>query len=357
MEGDRPGGRRRNAGPPGGRVTNPRLGIEQLEDARRGRDAHVAGMPVGIQFDERPEALGGEEEDDQQRGDAQLAGGHLEAPDADGERHAAAHREPDQAVADHRDRELRHGGAVERVARRAELFPAPFARVERLQRDHALHRVDELRIQRRIRGPVPLAVLSQDAVPDSRDQRHGQREGQDDAADQRIEQHDEADDADRNDDRHHGMRQVVADIHLERLDTIDQGRLHLAGLGVLQVTGSKQEQLSEEPAAQPGLDGGCDPLRQDFADEDQRRANQRQAGDGGDEPRDLGPATPVEDSPHDQRDEHPLGDPGRGDGKTERDGEGEEPAHANGQPHDSPVDHHLWFRASAARSGTSPRPA
>ena len=36
--------------------------------------------------------------------------------------------------------------------------------------------------------------------------------------------------------------------------------------------------------------------------------------------------------------------------------EGEEPAHANSQPHDSPVNHHLWFRASAARSGTSPSP-
>ena len=61
------------------------------------------------------------------------------------------------------------------------------------------------------------------------------------------------------------------------------------------------------------------------------RAKQGQAGHRGDKTSNRSPATAIEDPPHDERNEHPLGNPGRGDGKAESNGEGQEPTHANSE--------------------------
>ena len=349
---DRPGGSRpRGSGQGPGGLGDLGLGVEQFEDGRARRPRRVAGVVRRLQVLQRPERLAGQQQDDQQLHDAELAVGQVDCPDAHRGCRADADQQRDHADVGDDHGNQPHGVAAERHRPGVQVLAPAAAGVERLERGHALHRVEVLGVQAAVgREPVLVAVVQQ-APRQARHDRGDHRAGQHDRPDKRVEHRQVRGHRHSPHGRGNGLREEPPDVRVERLHAVDQGRLHRAGAGALQPARTQRQELGDQTLADGRLDDAGGPQRQRFADGDQQAANHLQRDHAGQQREQRAGGLPREDTAEGPRHQQTLADVGDGGGQEQGD-QAREPATGSGSQRQQP-DRRAHRRAAGAEVRTS----
>ncbi len=233
---------------------------QESQHASGSRDAQHALVQEHAEIAQRAEHLDAQHEHDQQRLEAHRSREHpLHAPC---EGHGRPER--DAHVGDAAGQGVRpedaHGRPEQLAAPLGQERGASGALAERLQRGQPLEGIEELGPERAVGA---LARDAPDAVPPvpetGREQRH-ERRPQQDERDREIQPRHEAEDEHRRQSRHEELGQVLAEVHLELLDALDQGQDHLARPGGGEVGRAQGEDVRVQPLAQARLHAGGRPV-------------------------------------------------------------------------------------------------
>nr|WP_229806015.1 hypothetical protein [Microbispora rosea] len=140
-----------------------------------------------------------------------------------------------------------------------QFLTAAAARVERLQRGHALQSVEVLGVQALVALEPGGVSVFQHTVRHQRKHWYQDRAQQHDDADDRVEREQERGHSDRTNQGGDRLRQELADIGVYGLDPVDQRGLRRAGPAALCPARPQQKKLGGQAAPQLGLDGARRP--------------------------------------------------------------------------------------------------
>ena len=311
-----------------GRLRHRRPGFENAHDRLGRRLAHHAGIELRAHVAQRAEQFDAHHQDDQKRCEFHLAG--LDAPGADGERRGRADgdRGVGHAAAQRACRVDPHRAAGEvRGPPGEDPAPGP-ALPEHLECRQPLHRVEELRRERRV---GPRAFQARTAIQMDQRRRKNQRDQRrrdQDRGDGQVEKGHEAEDADRGEDRDQQGRKELTEIDLELLDAVARGKGHVAGPFAAEPCRTERDHLVVDRPAYRELNLRGRPVRNHDPRELEKTAQHDHRSDQRERPRQGVEIRPLEnkrDQPAQQ------GQPGNAGGRgreSENDGKGEPAAHA-----------------------------
>ena len=210
-------------------------------------------MEEGAQVALRTKHLDAHHEDDEQLGDRHHPRVHPVGAVA--EDHGRADREPHvgDPAAEGVDHEHPHRGAEDLFRPRGEASAARPALPERLERGEALEGVQELRGERPVGAPPPLAALPVPAREDGRRDQGEEREPEQGERDRYVqecekEEHDEGGEGGDAE-----LGQELAEPRFELLDALDEGHQHLAGAFEAEPRGTQHRHLVVEARPQVHL--------------------------------------------------------------------------------------------------------
>ena len=172
------------------------------------------------------------------------------------------------------------------------------------------------------------------AIPQRRNDHRDDDEERDDDRQFQVPQREDEHRRRRRDDRRDQRRQPLAEVGLQRLDALDEGRLRLAGPRPAGVARAEFGELREERDAQPLLRRHGRRLRDDLAGPQQPQATEDQRGDRGEPRHLLADAGPVQQLREDARHQQRLPDVGSRDRQPHRDRRRDPPLHAVRQARD-----------------------
>ena len=236
-----------------GRVGHRRLGVEDAIDALCRRHPDHALMQHGTQVAHRAEHLDAGHQDHQQRGQF-----HRPRLDAEGaQRQCCRGTQCDGGVGNAArqrvGRQHPHGRAEQLARLHRQQIGARPALPESLQRGQALDRIQQLGGEAGI-GALPVARLAGvQLVPGRRRQQRQQGEAQHDQRHLQVQPGDEAEDQERREGGDQKLRNILAEIGFQLLDTVDHGQRHIAGALLADIGRAKCGDLVVDRAAQPAL--------------------------------------------------------------------------------------------------------
>ena len=328
--------------------------LEHLEDVLGRLHPFGAGVVVRPEEAERKVRLGGEDEDEQGGGEAQVA---TEQTKADGHRHER-HGEGGQQLEDQRREERHpqggHGGravAVRDVADRGHLGLGPAEDLEGREAGHHVEEVAGQALEQTGLASHPNLRRGAHQRHEQRDQRHRHRD--DHRRDPVGPQHHD-DDGDRDDDGQEQLREIPGEVAVQGVDAA--GRQHHQAAGAFPVDAGRPEMHDPLHQGCPQVRlGRCrGPLGRTFSEPGDQRATEDDQASSSTERADVRQALMVDDDIGDGVGDEPrLGQHQPGGHATENNGQHQVAASPAGVVQEAGVDRtgtawrgERWFRRS-----------
>ncbi len=269
--------------------------VEEVEDALGGCPALGAGVELGAGPPERQEDLRGDQEDGERGVERDRAAEQPEAEDHGDEPGADAGEELHRQCGEEGDPQRRHRRLAEALGRRGHLAAALGGAAERPEGRQTADELEEAGGQRREAPPLPSRLRRGPPAEEDHRHRHERDDPEQDEQRDPVRPGHPGEDADRGEAGQDRLRQVPAEVDVERRGAPRRGQGQLAGPFAGQPHRSEIERVAEELAPEDGRDGraaalggrlagpggrGPDDERHDEPDEqwrDRRRAIRRGA--------------------------------------------------------------------------------